>query len=165
MVHKFIPMPQAMKILDAKSAVGKEWKKLQTIPAWQLEIVKSKKEVILETQRDKKKVHFATLMDICHLDNAELDPTLQKYKGRVVLRGYIVKEDSGACAVFTEQGSSASQVTASKVMYVVARLPDCDGQAVDATSAYSQVKLEDAPRLLKIPKSACPDVWIHPSSS
>ena len=25
LVHKFIPMPQAMKILDAKAAVDKEW--------------------------------------------------------------------------------------------------------------------------------------------
>ena len=60
-------MPQEMKIPDAKAAVDKEWKKLETIPAWQLEKVKSKKEVVLEAQRDKKKVHFATLMDICHL--------------------------------------------------------------------------------------------------
>ena len=52
---------------DAKEAVDKEWKKLETIPAWDLEIVKGKKEVILEAQRDKEKVHFATLMDICHL--------------------------------------------------------------------------------------------------
>ena len=31
--HKLIPMPQAMKIPDAKAAVEKEWKKLETIPA------------------------------------------------------------------------------------------------------------------------------------
>ena len=67
LVHKFIPVPQAMKILDTKAAVDKEWKKLETIPAWQLDNVKSKKEVILEARRDKKKVHFATLMEICHL--------------------------------------------------------------------------------------------------
>ena len=59
-----------MTIPDAEAAVDKEWKKLETIPAWQLEKVKSKKEVILEAQRDHKKVHFATLMDICHLENA-----------------------------------------------------------------------------------------------
>ena len=53
LVHKFIPVPQAMKISDAKAAVEKEWKKLETIPAWNLEQVKSKKEVILEAQRDK----------------------------------------------------------------------------------------------------------------
>ena len=59
-----------MTIPEAKAAVDKEWKKLETIQAWQLEKVKSKKEVILEAQRDNKKVHFATLMDICHLENA-----------------------------------------------------------------------------------------------
>ena len=97
LVHKFIPMPQAMKT-DAKAAVDKRMEKLETIPAWQLEKVKSKKEVILEAQRDKKKAHFATLLDICHLKNAEMEPKLQKYKGRVVLRGDIVKDDSGAKA-------------------------------------------------------------------
>ena len=40
----------------------------------------------------------------------------QKYKGRVVLRGDIVKDDSGSNAVFTEQGPSASQMTAAKIM-------------------------------------------------
>ena len=33
LVHKIIPMPQAMRILDAKATVDKEWKKLKTIPA------------------------------------------------------------------------------------------------------------------------------------
>ena len=52
LVNKFIPMPQAMKIPDAKAAVDKEWKKLEAISAWQLNKVKSMKEVILEAQRD-----------------------------------------------------------------------------------------------------------------
>ena len=82
-------------------------------------------EVILEAKKDKQKVHFATLMDICHLKNAECEPKFQKYKGRVVLRVDMVKGDSGAYTLFTEQGSSASQMTAAKVMDVLARLPDC----------------------------------------
>ena len=85
----------------------------------------------------------------------------QKYKGRVVLRGDIVKDDSGSCAVFTEQGSSASQMTAAKVMDIISRLPGCAGEAADAVSACTQVKMEDAPKLLKIPKSECPDIWIR----
>ena len=44
---------------------------------------------------------------------------------------------------------------AANVMDVIVRLPDCDGQAADAVSAYTQVKMEDAPRLLKTPKSEC----------
>ena len=71
-------------------------------------------------------------------------------KGRVVLRGDIVKDDSGSHAVFTEQGSSASQMTAAEIMDIISRLPPgCDGQAADAISAYTQVKMEDAHKLLK----------------
>ena len=36
LVHKFIPMPQAMKIPAAKPAVDKEWEKLEKISAWNL---------------------------------------------------------------------------------------------------------------------------------
>ena len=161
LVHKFIPMLQVMKIPDAKAAVDKEWKKLETIPARQLEKVRSKKEVKDDAQKNKNKVHFASLMDISHLTNAELEPQFHNYKGRVVLRGDIMKDDSRAYAVFTEQGSSVSQMTAANVIDVIARVPDCDGQAADAISAHTQLKLEHDPRLLKIPKSECPDFWIR----
>ena len=100
-------------------------------------------------------------MDLCHLEKSELEPQFQKYKGRVVFRGDIVKDDSGSYAVFTEQGSSASQMTAAKIMDIVSRLSGCAGQAADAISAYTQVKREDAPTLLKILESECPDIWIR----
>ena len=118
----------------AKAAVDKEWEKLEKILAWNLTKVRSKKEVIDEARTKGAKVHFASLMDICHLKNAELETKHQKNKGRVVLRGDIVKDDSGSYAVFTEQGSSASQITAAKVMDIISRLPGCSGQAADAVS-------------------------------
>ena len=83
-----------------------------------MEKVKNKKDVILEAQKEKREVHFAPLMDISHLKNAELEPQLHKYKGRVVLRGDIVKDDSGVYAVFTEQGLSALQLTAAGVEWM-----------------------------------------------
>ena len=89
--------------------MDKEWEKLEKIPAWNLTKVRNKSEVIDEARTSGAKVHFASLMDICHLKNAELEAKHQKYKGRVVLRGDIVKDNSGSYAVFTEQGSSASQ--------------------------------------------------------
>ena len=65
--------------------------------------------------------------------------------------------------IFTEQGSSASHMTTAKVLDVVSRLPGCAGQGADAVSAlHLQVKMEEAPECLKIPKSECPDIWIRP---
>ena len=72
-----------------------------------------------------------------------------------------MKDDSGSYAVFIEQGSSASQMTAAKVMDIISRLPGCAGQAADAVTAYTQVKMEDAPTFLKIPKSDCPDICVR----
>ena len=52
-------------------------------------------------------------------------------------------------------------MTAAKVMDIISRLPGCAGQAADAVSAKTQVKMEDVPTFLKIPKSGCPDIWIR----
>ena len=94
LVHKFIPMPQAMKVPAAKAAVDKAWEKLEKIPAWDITKVRNKSEVIDEARTKGIKVHFASLMDICHLKNAESETKHQKYKGRVALRRDIVKDDS-----------------------------------------------------------------------
>ena len=63
LVHKFIPMPQAVKIPAAKAAVDKEWEKLEKISAWNLTKVRSKKEVIDKARTSGATVHFASLMD------------------------------------------------------------------------------------------------------
>ena len=91
LVHDFVQMPQGMKILAGKVAVDKEWDKLGKNSAWNLMKVKSKKQVIEEARTSGATVHFASLMDICHLKNAELEAKHQKYKGQVVLRGDFVK--------------------------------------------------------------------------
>ena len=80
LVHKFIPMPQAMKIPAAKAAVDKEGEKLEQKSGWNLTKVRSEKEVIDEARTKGAKVHFASLMDICHLKNAELEAKHQSTK-------------------------------------------------------------------------------------
>ena len=71
-------------------------------------------------------------MDICHRSNAELEPKLQIER---------------QCRAL---GPCASQMTVANIMDVFTRLTDCDEQsAVNAVSAYTLVKLEDAPRLQK----------------
>ena len=66
---------------------------LDKIPAWQLTKVRNKKEVNAEARKEGKTVHFALLIDLCHLKNSEFGPQFQKYTGRVALRGDIVKDD------------------------------------------------------------------------
>ena len=82
LVHKYVPTPQAMKILDAKAAVDTQREKLEKLPARKVEKVKSKKEVILKAQQEQRTLHFDTLMDICHLKNSGDETKVSKFEGR-----------------------------------------------------------------------------------
>ena len=59
LVHKFIPMPQAMKIPDAKAAVDKDRETLEKILAWQLTKVRNKSEVIAEARNEGRTVFLS----------------------------------------------------------------------------------------------------------
>ena len=145
LVHKFILMLQAMKISAATAAVDKEWEKLEKISAWNLTKVRSKKEVIDDVRTKGAKVHFASMIDICLLKMPNCRRSTKNTKVELY-SVVIVKDDSGSYAVLTEQGSSASQMTSAKVMDIMSRLPGCAGQAPDAVSACTRLKMEDAPR-------------------
>ena len=70
LVHKFIPMPKRHE--NSGQGMGKIGENFGVEPD------KSKKEVIDEARTSGAKVHFASLMDICHLKNAELEAKHQK---------------------------------------------------------------------------------------
>ena len=91
MVHKFIPMPQAMKIPAAKAAVDKEWEKIGKNSAWNVTKVRSKKEA----RTKGEKVHFASLMDICLLKNAALEANTQKTKVELYFEVLLYKTIQG----------------------------------------------------------------------
>ena len=122
---------------------------MQAATAWQESIVKSESQVIDEARKECKN-------SSCCKAHGCMSPQKPKTgkggvqkmkKGRVVLRGEVVKDDSGSHAVFTEQRSSASHMTAAKVLGVISRLPGCAGQA------------SDAPKLWGLPESECPSIW------
>ena len=98
------------------------------------------------------------MIDLCHFKSKELEQKIQKYTGRVVLRGDVVTDDYSSLAVFTEQCSPASQIPSAKNLDFVDKLPGCAGQASDVVSAHTQVKIEDAPILRQLPKSECPSI-------
>ncbi len=147
-VHTPVPIPKAMQIPAAKGALEKEWTKPETRKAWDVSRVKPKAEVIATPLKNKRPVHFGSLMDLCHIKNSQLSKEFWTYKGRIFFRGDIVKDENGHFAVFTEQGASASHMAAAKFMDAIARMPGNDGEDSDAVGAYTQVALADAERLL-----------------
>ena len=62
-----------MKIPAAKAAVDKEWEKFEKISAWNLTKVD-------EARTKGTRVHLASLMDICHLYNADLEAKQENIK-------------------------------------------------------------------------------------
>ena len=131
-------MPQALKSSRFEGGSGKRMETLEKILAWQLTKVRNKKEVIEEARNKGRKFHFASLMDLCHLKKSELEPRVQKYKGRVVLRGDIEKDDSGSYAVFTDQ----------RIISITCVCRKGHGHYFKTTwmrRTYTQDKMEDAP--------------------
>ena len=49
--------------------------------------MREREDVKRESEKTGSPVHLAELMALCFLKNAELEKALQKYKGRLVLRG------------------------------------------------------------------------------
>ena len=77
LVHRPVPIPEAVNILDAEAVVNKEWGQLKS-PAWDEKKVKPKAAVVQKAKKEGKTIHFTKLMDLCHLENAEFARHLQK---------------------------------------------------------------------------------------
>ena len=171
LVHAPIPIPKAFKNPRAKAALDAEWSKLEAYPAWRYDLVRSRKTVEREAKKAGKTVHFGTLMELCHEKHAELNlpPERNIFKGRIVFRGDIVKDEQGYYAVFSEQGTSSSHIAATKFMDALARFPGNDGEDADARGAYCQIKMEDYMHMLG-PIGEKVETWIslpkhkHPAS-
>ena len=94
----------------------------------------------------------------CHLKNVELAKHLQKYKGRVVLRRGNVKDEEGCRAVRTEQrcfsvSDGSGQVPGHHLK------ASWYGWRNKWRNFSVQVKMTEAPRLLRLPKEECSEIW------
>ena len=102
-------------------------------------------------------VHFASLMNICHLKNAELEAKHQTYKGRVVLRDDIVKDDSGFLSSI--HWTKIFSISNWQQLRSWISFPDCL-VAMDKQQMHYQL-IPKSKWKMKIPKSECPDIWIR----
>ena len=121
------------------------------------------------THKIKKEVHFGSIKALCHIKNFERAKAEWIYKGRIVFRGDLVKDETGFKAVFTEQSTCASYMTGTKFLDIIARFPGCIGEDADATSAFTQITFDEAADILgmayvpetwiSLPKDRWPDEW------
>ena len=100
-------------------------------------------EVEAEAIAMKKVVLFGSLTDMCLERHGELPPEQRSYQGRVVFRGDNVKDEEGYFAAFSEQGTSASHLAATKFSHAIARLPGNHGEESDTVGVYNQVSLDE----------------------
>ena len=109
----------------------------------------------------EKQFTCAILMDLCYMKNAELANYLQKCKGRAVLGG----ETTSKSKKDTEQRLQSevlqclrwqrqSSWTRSQSFLVWLE------KQVTQFPRYTQDKMTEAPRLLRMPKEKCPEMWI-----
>ena len=90
---------------------------------------------------ENREAHFGRLFALCVEKHSELPISKRKYKGSVVFRGNQVKNAEGVAAVFAQLGTSASLMSASKLLDAVAMPPGCAGEQSDAVQAYTQAFL------------------------
>ena len=96
----------------------------------------------------KERVHFGSLLSMCHEQHSELPLEFRRCRGRKVFRGDIVKDAECWYAVFSELGASSRHMAATRFMDALARCPDCDGEDSDAIGAYTQAELDEVDHLL-----------------
>ena len=142
LVHTPIAIDKALQIPAAREALEKEWKKLEGRKPWLLNSVREYDEVESEARKENRSVHLGQVMQLCHEKHSELQKAVREFKGRIVFRGDIVRDESGCFAVFSEQGTSASHLSAAKFLDAIARMPGNDGQDSDAVGAYTQCELK-----------------------
>ena len=133
-------------IPEAREAVKGEHTKLRKSGAWDESKVREWSDVVKELRARRAKHPQlkgplrGRVFPLCVVKNSEI-AHLRRYKGRVVFQGNNVRDEFGMQALFPDQGSGASFMTASRVMDAISILPGCTGQQSDAPQAYTQCHL------------------------
>ncbi|MFM7985142.1 MAG: hypothetical protein ACKPKO_38070, partial [Candidatus Fonsibacter sp.] len=99
------------------------------------------------------------LFGICVEKNAELDPSLRKFKGRVVFQGNQVYDQDRNYAIFRDLGSSPATLQAAKAVDFYVCLPGHCIEVADAEQAYIQADMQGDPTWVRLPPEARPEWW------
>ena len=99
-------------------------------------------DVRREALRGDKQVHFGRTVGFVVIKHSELDKAHWIPKGIVVFIGNRVADQSGFAALFSEQGSSSSHLTAANILDAIGHMPGMCVENADAIGADTQSPME-----------------------
>ena len=121
--------------------------------------MKEKSILQAEARAEGRKIHCGELMSICSIKHWET-PSLSKYKGRIVFRGDIVKDEYNAAAVFQELSASPTTIHSANSAIAYGCIPGHKVTQADAIRAYVQSSLKSkAETWVAIPRELWPEEW------
>ena len=143
---------------DALASMKKEWSGLIDQGVFDLGAVREYDAVAKEAKAKGEEIHMARAHGICVEKHSQLpvgDPK-RKFKGRGVLLGNQVKNQSFEAAMFQDLGNSPASFEASRWADFLGCHDGWDVQMADAIQAYIQATLRGTPCWIELPPEAVP---------
>ena len=134
----------------------KEWSGLIDQGVFDLGAVREYDAVAKEAKAKGEEIHMARTHGIC-VEKSQLpvgDPK-RKFKGRGVLLGNQVKNQSFEAAMFQDLGNSPASFEASRWADFLGCHDGWDVQMADAVQAYIQATLRGTPCWIELPPELC----------
>ena len=92
--------------------------------------------------RNNTQVHFGRTFGFVFIKQSEVEEKHWAPKGRVVFIGNRVADQSGFAALFSEQRSSSSHLTAANLLDAIGHMPGMCVENADVAGAYTQSPME-----------------------
>ena len=134
-------------------------KQIKTIPVWDVKKVNQSPKSSVRRNKIEKNSSLHEFDKSLSIEERRTYEILQKYKWRVILRQDNVKDDQGTRAVFTEQDTSASQMTTATFLDFISKFHGMIRETSDAISV-SKVKMSEVPRLTQLSNEKDPEIDI-----
>ena len=126
---------------------------------WDANSVREFDEVRREVDAAGRTAHFGRVFPLCVEKHSELPPEQRKYKGRVVFQGNRVQDQNANYAVFDELASSASLMSAGKMLDIIGCQDGFTVEQSDAQQAYTQSELGGVETWIMLPRDQWRPGW------
>ena len=130
MVHKLMPIPKAMSILEAQGASDKEVDKVAESTDLGRVQSGSGAEVMRRSNSEGEKVHFATLMDRVSTQQLRIGGKVPKTQRKMVLRCDLGERRFQKLHCINGANASTSHMTAEKVLDVISEYQNVQDKQV-----------------------------------